>query len=359
MIWRTVTSPPFAILKNMKLYKYLKPELDKATGELIFRSPMAGTLWHNNEMSRHIGPAYAGIYACELPEHSALEDYADQGVLVTLEGWGDCQAGENGVYTVEYAKIVDYDPGEAYAYILRKGGCPLSMPADAEALLEHRRPDLINRWRGQRAVTIALQHEGSNILRSAACGDPEAAFLYAYLIDGGPSDETRAATCAKPETALIYADLVDGGYHPLTWAAMLRAGIVLTTAYQHAVDPVSDYPHYQHARHQEVLYIPKPLALQITVRLTARWDDRGRIVLTPDGERRWLLDNTYIWPDISLDLHRGAPLAYDVQHDDSVMCRAEIWGTLMLDTLYRDVQPRYIASCIRLISFDASGLRSH
>jgi len=337
----------------MKLYKYLVPELNQS-GELVFRSPVAETLWVREEMSRYANPAHRGVYACADPRHNALEDYADQGILVTIEGWGDCQAGDNGVYTVEYARIVDYDPGEAYAYILAEGGCPLYMPADAEALLERRRPDLIRRWRGQRAVTLARRHGGSDYLRSLACGHPDMAILYAYLIDGGPHADTRAAACNKPETALVYADLVDGGYHPLTHSAMQGAGVVLTTAYKHAVDPASaPYPHYEHTRHKGVMYIPRPLALQITVRLDA-WHEDGWLWLEW-GQGRWLLDDNYIRPDVGLDLHRGA-LAYATRHGAGVVCQAEIWGTLMLDTLYRDHAPQYIAPYIRIISVDAGGL---
>jgi len=339
----------------MKLYKYLRPELDQS-GELIFRSPIAETLWERGEMSRYSNPASGGIYACESPKHHALRDYADQGILVTLEGWGDCPVSDNGAYIVEYARIVDYDPGEAYAYILEKGGCPLYIPADAEVLIERRQPDLIRRWRGQRAVTTALQDGGSDYLRSLACGDPDMAVLYAYLIDSGPHTETRVAACDKPKTALVYADLVDGGYHPLTHLAILGTGtgVVLTTAYQHAVNPVSDYVRYEHTKHREVLDIPKSLALQITVRLATRRED-GWLWLDW-GQSHRLYDDNYIRPDIGLDLHRGAPLAYDIKNDDSVMCRAEIWGTLMLDTLYRGHTLRYIAPYIRIISIDVGGL---
>jgi len=331
----------------MRLYKYLTPEFDNATGELIFRSPVVGTCWEGGQMSRYVFSG-DGIYAVTSPDHPALYGYP--GVLVTLEAWGDCLKGENDVYIVEYARIVDYDPGDAWTFVLEEGFNPSHIPAEAEILIEMRRPELINRWRGRRVIEIAMQSGGSNYLRTVACGDPEMAFLYAYIVDGGPHEETRKAACNKPETAFLYADLIDQRHHDSTWGAMQEDGVDyrLKTAYQHAVNPEADHELYD-LEFKNVLFIPRDLGLKVNMRLSRH--NGGRMALTPDGKRTWSPNNSYFWPSdtVGLNLRLGVPLAYDIQDEDGVICQARVWGNLMLDTLNRGVSPRYIADIIDII----------
>jgi hypothetical protein len=49
------------------------------------------------------------------------------------------------------------------------------------------------------------------IIRTAACKDPEWAYLYALYVDKRPTDETRTTACQDPYLAYCYAMFIDDG----------------------------------------------------------------------------------------------------------------------------------------------------